>query len=548
MKPVRYTDELVAEYMEKGYWDTTTFAEIWDRNAEQYPQKEAIVDSKTRLTWSEAKQQIDRLALGLMELIERDRVLVIQLPSCVEMALLYVACQKAGIINMGALSTLRHKEIEHMLRSVDAEGVVIPWKFRDFDHFAMIEEIRPGLPHLKHVFVVGDQVPEGAISIAEMTRRPLEEKYPPEKLRERSFAATEITGIRHTSGTTGLPKIVEQAMCVRILLAKELARGFDLTSEDVIAAVTPITGGPAQPALISGPLVGAKSVLMERFNAEEFFKLVESERITVAGVVPTILEMMLRDPSLGQYDLSSLRALNCSGSPLARRLAQEVEEKIGCPVFQRYGIQDIGSLTIGSPDDTRDVRHLTVGKPHIGSEIRVVDEAGEEVPQGETGEIILRGALTAPGYYKDPERTGQTWDQDGWARTGDLGRFDEQGNLAIVGRAKDIIIRGGANIDPAELEAVLRTHPKVSEVAVVGMPDPLMGEKACAYVVAKQGEQFTFEEMVSFFREKDIEVQKTPERLEIIKELPLVAEQKVNKRALRQDITEKLKAEGKIQS
>jgi non-ribosomal peptide synthetase component E (peptide arylation enzyme) len=548
MKPVRYTDELVAQYTEKGYWDTATFAEIWDRNAKQYPKKEAIVDSRARLTWAEAKQQIDRIALRLMELIERDKVLVTQLPNCAELMLLYVACQKAGIINAGALRTLRHKDMEHVLASVNAEGVVIPWKFHDFDHFTMIQEIKPNLPYLKHIIVIGEEVPPGAMSLDEIRHQPLEKKYPPQRLRERAFEATEITGIRHTSGTTGVPKIVEQVTCVRMLLAKELVRTFKLTADDVVAAVTPLNAGPAQIALIGAPLVGAKSVIMDRFVAEEFFKLVEKERITVAAVVPAILEMMLRDPTLGKYDLSSLRALNCSGAPMAPKLAEETEEKIGAIVFQRFGIQDIGSLTSTTVDDPKEARHRTLGKPHRGSEIRIVDEAGNDVPTGEPGEIILRGALAVSGYFKDPERTQQTWDKNGWARTGDLGRFDGQGNLMIVGRIKDIIIRGGQNIDAAEVEAVLRTHPKVSEVAVVAMPDPILGEKACAYVVTKPGQQnLTFAEMVSFMRDK-VAAFKLPERLEIIKALPLVAETKINKRALRQDIAEKLKAEGKLPS
>jgi non-ribosomal peptide synthetase component E (peptide arylation enzyme) len=548
MKPIRYTDEFVAGYMEKGYWDTTTFAELWDRNAKKYPQKEAIVDSRMRLTWAEAKKRIDRIALRLMELIERDKVLVVQLPNCAELVLLYVACQKAGIINAGALRTLRHKDMEHVLASVDAEGVIIPWKFHDFDHFAMIQEIKPNLPYLKHIIVAGEEVPPGAISLDEMMRQAVEKKYPARRLRERAFDAIEITGIRHTSGTTGVPKIVEQVNSVRMLLAKELVRGFKLTSDDVVLAVTPLAAGPAQIALIGAPLVGAKSIIMDRFVADEFFKLVEKERVTVAAVVPAILEMILREPNLDKYDLSSLRALNCSGAPMAPKLAEESEEKTGAVVFQRYGIQDIGSLTIATVDDPKEVRHRTLGKPHRGSEIKLVDEAGNEVPRGGTGEIMLRGALSVSGYFKDPERTLHTWDKDGWARSGDLGRFDEQGNLMIVGRIKDIIIRGGQNIDAAEVETILRTHPKVSEVAVVAMPDQILGEKACAYVVTKPGQRdLTFNEMVSFMKDK-VAAFKLPERLEIIKALPLVAETKINKRALRQDIADKLKAEGKLQS
>lgn len=542
MKPTRYTEEMIAEYVQKGVWDTTTFAQVWDRNAEQYPEKDAIVDSRTRLTWAEAKKRIDRIALGLMELgIEKDKVLVVQLPNCVELMLLYVACEKAGIINLTIYRTMRHKEVEYMLSNTEAEGVVIPWKFRDFDHFAMIQEIRPNLPHLRHIIVTGDEVPEGAISLEEMMRRPIEEEYPPQKLDERRFPAFDVTRIRHTTGTTGLPKLVEETICNRMLLARELARVFKMTSDDVLAAPTPLTGGPGAPAMLSGPLLGAKSVCVEHFDAEELLKLIERERVTAMGVVPTVLERTTHHPNIGKYDLSSLRIICCSGAPLSPELAEEAEEKLGCPIMQRYGIIDAGTISACMADDPRDIRHKTVGKPHPGTEVKLIDEAGNEVPTGGEGEIIFRGPLTHPGYFKDPERTWQTWGDEGWYATGDLGRFDEHGNVMISGRVKDMIIRGGNNIYPIEIEGPLAAHPKVVDVAVVGMPDPVMGEKVCAYVVLTPGEQLTLDEVVSFLKEKDLQPWKLPERLEIVAEMPMVAGQKVDKKMLRNDIAEKLK-------
>jgi non-ribosomal peptide synthetase component E (peptide arylation enzyme) len=196
--------------------------------------------------------------------------------------------------------------------------------------------------------------------------------------------------------------------------------------------------------------------------------------------------------------------------------------------------------------DPPEVRHFTVGKPRGGDEMKIVDANGKELPKGEVGEVIVRGPSTASGYYKDAVATREAW-KDGWFRMGDLGKIDEQGNLIIVGRKKYMIIRGGQNIYPTEIESVLLKNPKVLDVAIVKMPDRIMGEKACAYVVPKTGEQFTFEEMVSFLKNKRMTPYKIPERLELIDKLPMVAQDlKIDIETLEKDISLKLKAEGKV--
>ncbi len=225
----------------------------------------------------------------------------------------------------------------------------------------------------------------------------------------------------------------------------------------------------------------------------------------------------------------------------------EIEEKLGCPIVQSYGAMDSGGMTLHSFNDGAKVRLLTIGKPAGGNEVRLADNAGKEVPEGSAGEILVRGPTLVSGYYKDPEATWQVWTEDGWYKTGDLGKFDEYGNLVIVGRKKDVIIRGGQNIYPVEIENLLVNHPKVSNVAIIKMPDPVMGEKACAYIVPKQGHDFTFEEMVSFLKKNGIAAYKLPERLEIVDALPMVAEgQKVDRKVLEKDIGEKLKAGNNI--
>ncbi len=179
-------------------------------------------------------------------------------------------------------------------------------------------------------------------------------------------------------------------------------------------------------------------------------------------------------------------------------------------------------------------------------EVKLIDEEGNELPRHEVGEIVGRGAAVYEGYYNDPERVREAFDKDGFFHTGDLGRIDEQDNIVLVGRKKDIIIRGGQNIYPGEIESLLLTHPSVGNVAVVGMPDPEMSEKACAFVIPKPGKHLTFDGMVSFLRQKKIASYKLPERLEIISEFPVIGEAKVNKKELQEMIMQKLKAEGKV--
>ncbi len=545
MEPTRYTQQMISEYMGKGYWEPTTYADLWDRNASEHPEKEAIVDSQTRLTWIQAKQRIDRIALGLVKLgIKRDQVIVTELPDCVDFPLFGVACEKAGIIRLSVMRTFRHREMEYILRYTEAVGVAIPWKFRDFDYFQMIEEIKPNLPHLKYVFISEEEVPQGTISIDEMAGQPLEKKYPLEKLRGRGIQATEVAWIDVSTGTTGFPKIVEAPLCYRMCANKEHVRKLKISGDDIIAAIAPVAG-VGRLVYFACPIAGAKGVLLGHFTAEEALRLIETERVTVMAVVPAQLVMMLQAPTFDRYDLSSLRAIQCGGAYLPYEVAEEAERKFGCPVVIHYGAQDAGSLTGVFIDDPVDVRRFTVGKPHAGNEIRVVDDARNDVPPGEVGEIIFRGPCTVGGFYKDPQATWEVWTEDGWFKTGDLGKFDEQGNLIIVGRKKDIIIRGGWNIYPGEIERLLMQHPKVANAAVVRMPDLVMGEKACAYVVPRSGQQLDFEEMASFLKEKKIATYKLPERLELIDKLPLVADQKVDKRVLEQDIVEKLKAEGK---
>ncbi len=264
----------------------------------------------------------------------------------------------------------------------------------------------------------------------------------------------------------------------------------------------------------------------------------------MAWGVPTDMIKILTSPDLAKYDLRSLRCFTNGGAPLPAPVAEELAVKLRCKIMSGYGAVDGGLPTWTSLDDPPEKAYFTVGRPLRGMEVAIFDEAGKPVPPGVTGEVVYRGANVSMGFYKNVEDFRKLFDPQGWYFSGDLGQIDQEGYLKILGRKKEIIIRGGANISPAEIEEILQTHPKIADVAVVEMPDTVMGEKACAYIVPKAGQTIQFEEMISYLKEKNLSTYKLPERLEVVKAFPMTASEKVMKKELEQDIARKLAAEG----
>lgn len=544
VKPTRHTSELIEEYIAKGYWRPEVVTDFWDRNAALYPDREAIVDSRTRLTWRQAKRHIDRIALGFVEMgFHQDDVIAFQLYNCVEVFTVRLACQKAGVIPVSMMPTFREAEVEAILKRAKARGIVIPREYRKFDFFHMIQEMRPRLPDLKQVFVIGDDVPAGAVSIAEMVQRPLEGAYTPGYLDAAKIGPYEIGVVLTTSGTTGLPKCSEIPVAGQLFSGREYIERLRLSPEDVLAGIAPAVGGAGSTLLFSAaPQVAARIALLERFEAEDAFKFIEREKVTGSAIVPAQLALMVSHPSMSKHDLSSLRFLQSATALLSPSLALEVEKNLGGRVVQNCGTIECGSTFASSLDDPQDVRVGTVGRPLTGTEVKLLDDDGKEVAPGLVGQVAVRGPSCSGGLFNSPEATAQIW-KSGWIVWEDLARFDEQGNLVLVGRKSDTIIRGGQNIYPKEIEDILMQHPSVMVAAVVRMPDRVMGEKACAYVVTRPGGSFSFQQMIDFLRQRKIATYKLPERLEIVAELPLRGEQKVDKRTLERDIAQKLAGE-----
>jgi 2,3-dihydroxybenzoate-AMP ligase len=539
----RYSREAIAEYVQKGYWTPQLTVDFWERNAITRPSKEAIVDSQFRLTWSEAVEMIHRLTLVLLQLgLKKDDALICQLFNSVALTLFRLACEKAGVLAVIVSSKFQETELGAVLRTTEASGAVFPSSYGNYDFHRMYAQLQKIHPRLKHLFVADDKAPHGAHPLYRVFHTPPSQGLQAEALDRQKFTPFEFTEITTTSGSTGTPKCAEWTACARLSTAREYVKRLDLTDADVIAAVSPSISGSAETLIHRTPVqVGAKTVMLEHFTPEETLETIERERVTGIGAVPTHLVRLLSYPRLKAHDLSSLRFIMVSGGLLPYPLGLEAEEKLGCKILQGYGGMDVGAVTSGFLSDPQEARLKSVGKILDGNRVILIDPlSGEPVGVGRPGVVTVDGPHCVGGYYRNPEATRQS-QIDGRFNMGDLGVLDEEGNLILTGRVKDIIIRGGQTIYPKEIEELLVQHPKVLEAALVRMADPEMGERACAFVVPKAGEDLTFEEMTSFFKARQVALFKIPERLEIVPELPLVpGGNKVNKRQLEDELKARL--------
>lgn len=546
MKPIRYKREMVDEFIRDGYWTRETFYDFWDRNAQKYGDREALVDSKYRLTWAEAKHLIDAIAVSWIEMdIPRFARIIIQSPNSVYGFLSRIACERAGLISLTVYPYLRQRELEYMVEKTEASAVIIPHIYRKFDYLEMYKDLQSRFPHLKSIFLFEDKVPDSApeetYSLTKLAKKRSEKPIDESVLKERRLDPVwNVALLTTTSGTTGLPKLVEWPTAPRICTSKGRVDIWSLTKDDITMAIAPHAGGAAGTlTYFAAPLAGAKTVMLEEFSPEGALELIEKEKATAIGVVPTHLIKML-EANTSKYDLSSLRFIRSAGGYLSPQVAEEAENAFGAVITSDLGTQDMGSVSGCRVKDSKDLRRRTVGRMLPGNRVRLMDEDGNEVPEGEPGILYFRGPHAPAGYYRDEKLTSTVFDPDGWTTTGDIVKFDQE-CLWILGRAKDMIIRGGQNIYPAEIEGLLNNHPKVASVAVVGYPDREMGERTCAYVIPKSSQEFTFDEMVDFLKEKKLAMYKLPERLEIVDDFPTVGDSgKVNKETLKKDIAEKV--------
>lgn len=548
MKPIRYKKEMIDEFLKDGYWTQETFYDFWAKNAREMPDQEALVDSKYRLTWKQAVDLVDAMAISWVEMgLEKHSRVIIQSPNSVYGFLARIACERAGLISLTVYPYLRKKELTYMVDRTKASAVIILHTYNKFNYLEMYEDLQKSFPHLKNIFLFDDDVPQdapaGTFSLTAMVEKRVQLPVDASILDGRRFSATEnIAILTTTSGTTGIPKLVEWPPAPRVCTSKGRVDIWGLTKDDITMAIAPHAGGAAGTlTYFAAPIAGAKTVMLEDFSPDAALALIEKERATAIGVVPTHLIRML-EADVSKYDLSSLRFIRSAGGYLAPQVAEEAEAAFGASITSDLGTQDMGSVSGCRVEDTKDLRRRTVGRMLPGNKVRLADKEDKTktVPDGDPGILYFRGPHAPAGYYRDEELTSTVFDKDGWTTTEDIVKFD-QGCLWILGRAKDMIIRGGQNIYPAEVEGLLNDHPAIASVAIVGFPNRELGEKCAAYVIPKAGMEFTFEMMIDFLKSKEIAMFKLPEHLEIVDEFPAVGDSgKVNKETLKKDIRKRL--------
>ena len=545
-KPTRITQEMIDEYTARGYWDERSIADILKKNAERFPEKEALVDSERRLTWAELDRVTDAVAVGLLDRgMKRDQAIVAQLPITAVSVILLLACHKAGIITCFAPLTFRHKEMKHLVETLGATAVLVPPALRDTNYYAIAREIADELPHLRLLLVLDEQPPPGAVSFRELMNTAVD-GVKQGFLRAQAFGPLEVSSIVLTSGTTGMPKCIEHTGASSKVGGWGVVERAKLTHEDVVGIIAPLSGGPGLQNWWAAFQVGAKVCLLERFTPQGVLEFIRGERVTYLPAIPTQLIKIIKECDLGPCDLSSLRAVRTGAAAFDAAMARETEKKLKCKVLIAGGSQETYSFAQTGVEDDDEKRLTTLGKAFPGNEVKIVDDNGREVPAGEVGQLRVRGAATSSGYFGNRQATIEAWGalgMEGWYKTGDLARLDEEGYLTIVGRIKDMIIRGGQNIYPAEIESLLLTYPMVSQAVLIGIPDLVMGERACACIVTLGGENLTFDEMIAFLKTKGLAVHKLPEKLVVLEKLPsLVDGQKVDKMALRKMVLSEISA------
>jgi acyl-CoA synthetase (AMP-forming)/AMP-acid ligase II len=530
----------IAEFTAAGYWRNTTSNDALEHFARLTPQKTAIVDQRGRLSYRDYESRAKHLASYFLELgLTSDDVIAIQLPNWSEFPVALSAAMLVGIPFCQFHSDFRHREVEFVLRFTEATAIVIPHEFRRFNHLAMIEELRPKLPKLKHILVVGHDVPADYFDVRGFLDRLSGSPINEQVLRERRPKPNALQRTAFTSGTTGDPKAVLHIHNTSNYMCRVLNDGQRITRDSVFLTFLPVGLNWGLGCVCQALFAGCTLVLQDVFRAEETLALIQREKVTHFCCAPAHLVALLGIADFDKYDLSSLQMSMTGGASCPIEVIREVQARLPGKLLEMYGMLEVGSQSQTTYDEDPEAVCGLVGKEQPGMQLKAIDAEGKDCPPGAPGEVLTRGPSVMVGYYNNPAANEKAFSGDGWFHTGDVGVFDERGYLKIVGRTKEMIIRGGANIYPREIEEALYEHPKVRDAAVVGLPDPRLGERVCACIVTREGEHMDFAEVVEFLRRR-VATYKLPEHLVLLDELPRTPTGKVQKTPLRQIALDKL--------
>ncbi len=543
--------ETINHYTKAGVYSDLTLMDRLAVHVENDPDKICIADPPNRkdlngfdperLTYAQFQVAVDNTAKGLRDLgLEKDDVVMVQLPNSWELAMLYFAVSKAGGIISPAPVLWREAELGHIAAQTEARVFITQDEFNGFGHLAMAKKLAKAHPSLDHVLNL-------------QALRDMSKKESDTRLDDIHVDANDIFTICWTSGTEARSKgcPLSHNNWAGMALIQDAA---GMKAGDVMLTAGPLVNmGAVGTILIPWAVLGGTLVLHHPFDPQAFMQQIMTEKPNYTLLVPAVANMIAKHPAVDHFDLSSFRTITLGSAPPSLWTMQEFKKRWDIDIGNIWG-QNEGTGFISGIDDVPNMEIRATSFPHYGKQgaqwktvaskylsVKLVDPLGKEVTEvGEVGELVYKGPGVMAGYYKAPEINKNAFTEDGFLRTGDIFRVEENDCISFYERAKDIIIRGGFNISSQEIENYLMAHPKVQDVAVVGMPDENLGERMCVYVVPAPEQGITLEDLVIFLEEQGVAKYKHPERLELVEMIPRNPVGKVLKKNLRQDILSKL--------
>jgi 2,3-dihydroxybenzoate-AMP ligase len=523
---VPFPPELAQRYRAKGYWQDRSLAQEFAAVFKNHRDRIALVDGERSYSYGDIDELSDNLALNLLELGLKplDRV-VPALPNIAEFVLLYFALQKIGAIPIAALVSHRFAEVNQFVELSGATACVYPERQGDFAFEPMIRRVQQANAQLK--FCIPLPRLENLVH-----RKPGLARAELAKIR---IDPTDPCIFQLSGGTTGIPKLIPRTHNDYAYNSKTAAPVCGVTKDSVLLLALPIAHNLplACPGIQGYFFQGGKVVLSPTTRPEPVFSLIQQHRVTHIKVVPALLIRLINDASIGNFDLSSVKLIQSGGQRMQPEVRLKAHRLIpGCFVQENFGMSE-GMLFFVRLDDPQEVKLETCGRPICpDDEVRLVDDEGREVAEGEVGELTCRGPYTLRGYFGVPDYNARQFTADGFYCSGDLMRKHPSGNYVVEGRKKDLINRGGEKISAEEIENLILMHPAVQNAACVPVPDTNLGEKMCACLVLKPGKRIALAELVDFLKEKEIARFKLPERLLVCDDFPVSTFGKVSKKAL----------------
>jgi 2,3-dihydroxybenzoate-AMP ligase/mycobactin salicyl-AMP ligase len=540
-----YDPKAAELYEKRRWWLGMTLGDMFDKASDLYPEREALVGSGKRYTWAELRSLVDKMAYNLLqEGFQPGDTVLLQLPNWPEFIVSYYALQKAGLVMVSLTVNHTAREIAHLANLTQPKGWILPDGYRKIDYLPLIKQVKEENPVLEKVILIGEEIPEGCLKFEDL----LETKAGVEEIRSTLEQARphpgDVCQILPSGGTTGLPKGAPRTHNDYICNSEYKSKAWDLNVTDTVLVVSPVGHNLALVVCVTGAVFhGARQVLLDSTYPQDFCQIVQDEEITCTALVPTLISRIVQFEDLGQYDLHSLKKIYVGAANSPPELVKNVEERIGARYINAFGMVE-GPLSQSRPHDPLEIRCNTIGRPCCPyDDIITLDSKGKKTPRGVEGELSAKGPGIFTGYLKNPQANMDSFTPDGYFRTGDLAVIDEKGTTRITGRIKDIIIRGGENIAARDVEDLISAYPKVEYVAAVGMPDPDLGELVCAYIKPVEGASVSHEDILAHMDKMEASKIHYPARTEIVQEMPLTAAGKADKKVLKKDIEEKLKAE-----